>query len=95
MLLSLDVLFMAFGKRGVSREFIADIKRDLRKIKHIYQKERGLFKRLRLTNMRIIDCYLMQWNFDYGNEVKSEIANWKEFVHNCEIGGADFLEQYL
>lgn len=94
MLFSLDVMLNVFGKRGISRELIIDIKKDLKKIKHIYQKERGIWKRLRLTNAKIFNCYIIQEGLGYNNK-KTELENWKQFVIDCEVGGADFLEQYF
>lgn len=94
MLFSLDAMFNVFGKGKISRELIIDIKKDLKKIKQIYQNERGLWKRLRLTNTKIFNCYIVQSGLGY-NIKQTELENWKQFVNNCEIGGADFLEQYL
>ena len=83
-----------FGTKAMNRKFARDIKNDLKKIKKIYRKERNLWKALRITNTRILNLY--QFSVIAGcNRESTESGAWKKFVDDCEVGGADFLEQYL
>lgn len=83
-----------FGAKAMNRKFARDIKNDLKKIKKIYRKERNLWKALRITNTRILNLY--QFSVIAGcNRESTESGAWKKFVDDCEVGGADFLEQYL
>ena len=83
-----------FGTKAMNRKFARDIKKDLKKIKKIYRKERTLWKALKITNTRILNLY--QFSVLVGCNRESTVSGaWKKFVDDCEVGGADFLEQYL
>ena len=94
MLFSLDVVVDVFGNRGKEPEFRKMLKQDFRKIKQVYRKERGLWKSLKLTNKRILDVFVIHCFFETVGESENR-DNWKKFIRDCEIGGADFIETFM
>jgi len=91
MIFSLDELMVTFGRDVKRPENIVLIKKDLMHIRNIYRKERGLLKSLKMTDRHILE--LFQFHVPgictQNNDV---FSSWKEFVNDCEVGGADFLE---
>ena len=79
-----------FSSKALKRR--KEIKKELKRIRSVYRKERGFLKGRKMTDARILELY----QFFPGsrcNTGTTEIDTWKKFVRDCEEGGADFLEQ--
>lgn len=95
MIFSLDEVINVFGnKRAGEVEFQKMLKKDFRKIRKIYREERGFFKTLKLGNKKILDIFVMACFYQTGGEAECQ-EHWQNFVRDCEIGGADFIETFM
>lgn len=92
MFCSIVTINSVFGK--ITLEQIKDIKKDIQKIKSIYRKERGFIKSRWMKSDTILEVFCLQAT-DNSKQILTLYDSWKEFVKDCEIGGADFIEQYI
>ena len=67
---------------------------DVKKIRKIYRKQRGLINAIRLRPRKVLFGFNMYQSCCV-NSPKSSMELWDEFVYYCKEEGADFLDNLI
>lgn len=93
MFCSIATLTDIFGKNltwGEKNEIMQDVK----EIRKIYRKERGFIKSLSVKEVEILDAFCL-YGFYTSSDENLFLGDWRKFVKDAKVGGADFIDLYI
>ena len=93
MFCSIAALTEIFGKDLTFGE-MKEILQDVKVIRKLYRKERGFIKSLSVKEVEILDAFCL-YGFYTSSDENLFLGDWRIFVKDAKVGGADFIDLYI